>query len=377
MSGAVAAGLQPAPALQAELVVTRGAFTLDVELMVGDGETVALLGPNGAGKSTLLAALSGLIVPASGTVTVAGRTVTRRTTSARIVAVPPERRRIGLLSQEPLLFPHLNALENVAFGRRAQGMPRQEALRDAAEWLSAVDLAEFGARKPAALSGGQQQRVAIARALAARPDVLLLDEPLAALDVQTAAHVRRLLAERLREAGTTTIIVTHDVLDAIALADRCAILQEGHIIDDGPMSRVLAHPKNQFIAALVGVNLLTGVSDGAGGVRRLNGNVVRGQFVAGERVPAGHAVSAVFAPSAIRVRALSEAGSRPNQFIVTVGALEPAAGGIRVRLVEEPDLIVELPPAAAIDLQLQPGVQLSAWIEPAAVSIRVLERNDV
>ncbi|MEO8907883.1 MAG: ABC transporter ATP-binding protein [Microbacteriaceae bacterium] len=380
-----------APALQAELVVNRGSFTLDVALSVGDGEIVALLGPNGAGKSTLLAALSGMIAPSSGTVTVAGRTVTRRPTarrrtpgepaSARPVAVPPERRRIGLLSQDSLLFPHLSAIENVAFGRRVQGMPRQEALRDAAEWLQAVDLAEFAARKPAALSGGQQQRVAIARALAARPDVLLLDEPLAELDVQTAALVRRLLAERLRAAGTTTILVTHNVLDAIVLADRCAILHDGRIIDDGPKSRVLGHPKNQFIAALAGVNLVTGVSDGAGGVRRRDNSIVYGQLSAGGRVAVGDPVSAVFPPSAVRVRAVGEAptgatfggDARPNQFIVTVAALEPSAGGVRVRFVEEPELLVELPPGAAVGIELQPGARLSASIDPDAVNIRSVE----
>ncbi|WP_308465499.1 ABC transporter ATP-binding protein [Rathayibacter soli] len=387
MSIGTALAEQRAPALQTDIVVTRGSFTLDVALTVADGEIVALLGPNGAGKSTLLAALSGLIAPASGTVTVAGRTVTRRTTtdrahadsaaSIRRVAVPPERRRIGLLSQEPLLFPHLSALENVAFGRRVQGMPRHEALRDAAEWLAAVDLAEFGTRKPAALSGGQQQRVAIARALAARPDVLLLDEPLAALDVQTAAHVRRLLAERLRASGTTTILVTHDVLDAIVLADRCAILHDGRIIDDGPKSRVLGHPKNQFIAALAGVNLVTGVSDGADGVRRPDGSVLRGQLIADGPIAAGDPVSAVFAPSAMRVRAAALptsgtglADQQPNQLIVTIAGLEPAAAGVRVRLVEDPDLIVELSPASAVALELSAGVRLNASIDPDAVNIR-------
>jgi len=386
--------LHNTPALRADLIVTRGSFTLDVAFSVGDGEILALLGPNGAGKSTLLGALSGLIAPTSGTVTVAGRTVmsrmatdrtaTDRTAtgaqaSARPIAVAPERRRIGLLSQEPLLFPHLSALENVAFGRRVQGMPHPEALRDAAEWLEAVDLSEFAGRKPAALSGGQQQRVALARALAARPDVLLLDEPLAALDVQTAAHVRRLLAERLRAAGTATILVTHDVLDAIVLADRCAILHEGRIIDDGPKARVLGHPKNQFIAALAGVNLVTGVSDGGSGLRRPDGSVLHGQLVASRRVAADDPVSAVFAPSAIHLRAADSTNpgtgsgdteSRPNQFIITVAALEPAAGGIRVRVAEDADLIVELPSASAIDLELSSGVRLRASIEPDEVSIR-------
>jgi molybdate transport system ATP-binding protein len=372
-------------ALYAELVVTRGDFTLDVAFTLSAGETVALLGPNGAGKSTLLAALSGLIAPTAGTVTVAGRPLTQRVASARFIAVPPEHRRVGLLRQEALLFPHLSAVENVAFGQRVQGMRRSDALRDAAEWLAAVDLEDYAHRKPAALSGGQQQRVAIARALAARPDVLLLDEPLAALDVQTASQVRRLLAERLKAEETTTILVTHDVLDAIVLADRCAILQDGRIIDDGPKSRVLAHPKNQFIAALAGVTLFVGVFDGIDGVRRSDGRMLRGRLASGAHAAVGDAVSAVFPPGAITVRTAQRTTQRSaadnaggaeglntdgTHWSVTVNLLEPAAGGIRIRVVEEPELIVELTPAAAIGLDLHPGARLRVSIDPAAVTIR-------
>jgi len=355
--------------LEAGIVVRRGTFTLDVELSVADGEIIALLGPNGAGKSTLLGAISGLIRPDSGHVRVAGRVVTERTASAR-VSVPPERRRIGLLSQDPLLFPHLTAVENVAFGQRAQGRPRSDARRDAHEWLDAVGLAEFADRKPTALSGGQQQRVAIARALAARPDVLLLDEPLAALDVQTATHIRRLLSERLAQSATTTILVTHDVLDAVVLADRCAILNDGQIIDDGPKSRVLGHPKNQFIAALAGVNLVVGVSDGADGVVQADGRVLHGHVAGRHTVEAGQPVSAVFSPSAIDVRNQRDESADANRWTATIESLEPSAGGIRIRVREDADLIIDVSPAAAVGLVLSAGTAISVSVDPVAVTIR-------
>lgn len=361
-------------ALNASLVVRRGEFTLDVDLDVAAGEVVAILGPNGAGKSTLLGAISGLIRPSSGRVTVAGRVVAQRTASARIF-VPPERRRIGLLSQDPLLFPHLTAIENIAFGQRAQGRPRADATRDAHEWLNAVGLAGLGDRKPAALSGGQRQRVAIARALAARPDVLLLDEPLAALDVQTAVHIRRLLSERLAETGTTAIVVTHDVLDAIVLADRCAIVNAGRIIDDGPQGRVLGHPKTQFIAALAGVNLVEGVSDGAAAVIRADGSTVRGH-VMGAAIPAGTPASAVFSPSAVSVsasRAASGHGAErtvANRWTATIEALEPSAAGVRIRAHEIPDVVIDVSPAAAVDLDLNIGAAIVVSVDPADVAIR-------
>ena len=190
-------------AMDARLLVRRGNFSLDVELRVEHGEVLALLGPNGSGKSTLLGALAGLIPIEEGVVTVSGRVLTKRVRGTRLV-VPPEHRGIGLLGQEPLLFPHLSALDNVAFGPQSQGMPKATARGEARDWLRAVELDGLDDRRPAQLSGGQQQRVALARALAAKPNVLLLDEPLAAVDVQTASLLRQLLRDRLTQTRTTT-----------------------------------------------------------------------------------------------------------------------------------------------------------------------------
>jgi molybdate transport system ATP-binding protein len=164
--------------------------------------------------------------------------------------VAPAERRVGLLGQRALLFPHLSALENVAFGPRSQGVHRSDARGTARRWLERVGLGDLAARRPAALSGGQQQRVAIARAFAAAPDALLLDEPFAALDVQTGAQVRRIVAGFAKDAGIPILLVTHDPQDARELADRTVVLQAGRVVDEGPTHEVLQRRSTAFVAAL-------------------------------------------------------------------------------------------------------------------------------
>ena len=342
--------------LKAQIVVKLGTFELDVDLAVERGEVVALLGPNGSGKSTLLAAIAGLLPPVSGSVTVGDRTLSDFPggKSSRRISVAPQHRGISLLGQDPLLFPHLSALENVAFGQRSQGEGRIAARRRAGEWLGAVGLSGFEDRRPAALSGGQQQRVAIARALAAEPAVLLLDEPMAALDVQTATLIRTLLRERIGAGQTTTVLVTHDVLDAIVLADRVAILQNGRIVDDGPKARVLGEPRNRFIAALAGVNLVSGtvVSDGV--VATAHGRRFSGRM-GDRRMPVGAAASVVFRPSAVRVTTGHRADETVNQWQATIDTLEPASGGIRFRTAQDPTVMVELSPFDVAEQGLESG----------------------
>ncbi|MER6876749.1 ATP-binding cassette domain-containing protein, partial [Amycolatopsis sp. NPDC000673] len=204
--------------LSARLALTRGEFSLDVEFTVPGGSVLALLGPNGSGKSTVLGSLAGLLPVTSADVTLADRRL-----AGDGVDLPPHERRIGLLSQDALLFPHLSAMDNVAFSPRSTGTGRADARAIASRWLSEVDAAEFANRRPSQLSGGQQQRVAIARALASAPDLLLLDEPFAALDVDSAPAIRGLLRRVLRD-GPTTVLVTHDPLDALALADHVAVM---------------------------------------------------------------------------------------------------------------------------------------------------------
>ncbi|WP_052226668.1 sulfate/molybdate ABC transporter ATP-binding protein [Microbacterium mangrovi] len=230
--------------LSADVRVALGAFELDAALTADPGEIVAVLGPNGAGKSTLLAAVAGHRGVA-GTVRIGDRVL-----DGPGHHVAPADRRVGLLGQRALLFPHLTALENVAFGPRSQGRHRSAARDTARAWLERVGLGDLAGRRPAALSGGQQQRVAIARAFAAAPDALLLDEPFAALDVQTGAQVRRIVAGVAKDAGIPILLVTHDPQDARELADRTVVLQSGRVVDEGPTHDVLRRRSTEFVAAL-------------------------------------------------------------------------------------------------------------------------------
>lgn len=353
-------------ALQAQVRVRRGDFVLDAALQVRRGEILAILGPNGSGKSTLLGALAGLIPLESGTVAVAGRTISD---TDRGTAVPPEHRGVGLLGQEPLLFPHLSAIENVAFGRQSQGMRRPDARAEADGWLAAVGLDGFENRKSSQLSGGQQQRVAIARALAAQPQVLLLDEPLAAVDVPTASLLRQLLRERLAATGTAAVFVTHDVLDAMVVADRVAIMQEGRIVEAGPTQRVLGVPRTRFVAALVGVNLVTGMLDRDRSLQMADGRRFSGRIL-GDDPPPGASVSAVFRPAALRVTVGSGLGSEPNSWDARVAALEPSTGGIRIRLAGDPAIVAEVSPVDVAEHALIVGSMVRVSVAEADVVLR-------
>ncbi|MFF2389665.1 sulfate/molybdate ABC transporter ATP-binding protein [Agromyces sp. NPDC058104] len=377
-------------ALVAEVVSERGAFRLEAALRVDRGEVLAVLGPNGSGKSTLLATIAGLIAPTRGTVRLGERELAHAGADGRRPsALAMDRRRIGLLGQEPLLFRHLSVLENVAFGPRSQGRRAADARAEAQRWLERVGGAEFAARRPAQLSGGQQQRVAIARTLAARPELLLLDEPFAALDVPTAAAMRRLLGELCAETATPTVLVTHDPLDAIVLAARAAVLHDGAIAQVGPVAEVLGHPATPFVAALAGVNLALGVARPDGGVDVEGADGARLALVpaaarAADRAdvdaqlpPVGRPASAVFSPGAVHVAptdvgdAGASAAAVPNRWVGTVALLQPAPGGVRLTTVEHPELAVDLPGAAAVALDLRPGARFAFRVAPEEVTVRV------
>ena len=358
-------------ALDSRLVVRRGDFVLDVALTVDDGDVVALLGPNGSGKSTLLSAIAGLVPVESGTVSVNGRLLTSAGDGHR-VSVPAHLRGVGLLGQDPLLFPHLSAQDNVAFGPLAKRTRGPSARTMASDWLTAVGVRGLEGRKPAALSGGQQQRVAIARALAANPDVLLLDEPMASLDIQTAAAIRGMLRGHLARVGLTTILVSHDVVDAVMLADRVVILEDGLIVDDGPTARVLERPVNRFAAALVGMNFVRGVAEG-GAVVVADGRRFRGSGGGeGSRgLVDGAEVCAVFPPIAVRLGAEAPAPalrSAVNSWWGTVAALEPAASGIRLRLAGD-SVIAELPTSEVLAAGIAPGSVVSLAVTDTAVRV--------
>src|SRR3954447_8470027 len=245
--------------LDAHLVVDRPGFRLDAALTIAAGEVVALLGPNGAGKTTALRALAGLLPLTAGHIRLADRVLDEPPDHA---PVPPERRSIGVVFQDYLLFPHLSALDNVAFGPRRHGVARPAARAQAADWLGRVGLAEQAKRKPRQLSGGQAQRVALARALAVQPDLLLLDEPLAALDARTRLEIRSRLRRHLQEFGGATVLVTHDPLDAMVLADRLVVIEGGAIVQEGSPAEVARRPRTDYVARLVGLNLYRGTAAG-------------------------------------------------------------------------------------------------------------------
>lgn len=209
--------------------MVRGGFRLEVVLALQPGEIVAVVGPNGAGKSSLLRALAGLDPVDVGHVVLGDRVLDDAATGTW---VPAARRRVGLVFQDYRLFGHRSVLDNVAFGPRATGVPAGEARRRALAWIERLGIEDLAARRPRELSGGQAQRVALARALVTEPDLLLLDEPLSALDVDVRAQVRTDLARHLRDAGTTTLVVTHDPADADALAARVVRLVAGRVVDE-------------------------------------------------------------------------------------------------------------------------------------------------
>ncbi|MDV6014376.1 ATP-binding cassette domain-containing protein [Haloechinothrix sp. LS1_15] len=369
--------------LTAEVRVRRDGFTLSAQVEAEQGEVIAVFGPNGAGKSTLLDCVAGLRRPQYGTVRLGGRTLTDCHAG---VHVPPHARGVGLLGQQPLLFPHLSVLGNVEFGPRACGAGKRAARRVADEWLERLDLATLADRKPARLSGGQAQRVALARALARSPELLLLDEPLAALDAETAPAMRSLLREVLRHDGSRTcaLLVTHDPLDALALADRIIVLERGAVVERGRTGEALAAPRTGFTARIAGLNLVTGHAVD-GGLRTLPGTMLAGMH-APDAVRAQPAV-AVFAPSAVVVyrgacradgRVPEVVGSQRNLANALVGAVEPHGSVVRVRLAAHPDhpehawvagIAADLTPTAVAELGLEPGRAVGVAVKATAVEV--------
>lgn len=336
------------------------ARSVDLDFDVPSGSVVAILGPNGAGKSTLLNVIAGLVRPDEGRIELGGRIITDTATG---VAVPPHRRSVALLAQQALLFPHLTAAGNVAFAPRSAGMRRRAAHTEALRWLDAVDALEFADRKPHQLSGGQAQRVAIARALAADPQLLMLDEPMAALDVAAAPAIRALLRRILREDRRTALMVTHDPLDALALADRVAVVESGRIVEYGAVRDVLTRPRSAFAARIAGMNLIAGTVTRDGLQTELG--VVRG--VVDEECGEGDSAAAVFTPAAVAVYAQEPHGSPRNAFEVIVTEIEARGATVLVRT--GGGLAAEVTSAAVADLALEPGS--AVWFVFKAAEVHV------
>lgn len=340
--------------LVAEIAVDLGAFALDVHLHAEAGETLVVVGPNGAGKTTLLRALAGL-VPAVGAVVLDG---------VDLIGVPAEERPVGYVFQDHVLFPHLSARENIAFGLRCRGAGRRAARATADKWLAHVGLADHAAARPGALSGGQAQRVALARALAISPRLLLLDEPLSALDATTRVTTRRDLARHLADHDGVRIVVTHDPVDALALADRLVVLEDGRVVQEGTAAEIRVRPRSRYVADLIGVNLFQGRA--TGGVVTLPGDAV---LVAADAIDGD--VFAVVAPSAVALHRARPEGTPRNVWRGTVAAVDLEGDRVRVTLAGPVPLSADVTPSAVRELGLELGVEV--WASVKATEVGVFE----
>ena len=346
--------MTPPALLDAHLVADRGAFHLDVRLRIAAGEVVALLGPNGAGKTTALRALAGLHSLSAGHLTLGGVDLDR---PDRRAWTPPERRPVGVVFQDYLLFPHLSALDNVAFGPRRHGADRRTARARAQRWLDRVGLGAQARHRPRQLSGGQAQRVALARALAVEPTLLLLDEPLAALDARTRLDTRAELQRHLGDHPGAALLVTHDPLDALVLADRLVIVEQGRVVQEGDAATVTARPRTDYVARLVGLNLHRG---------RADGHTVRvGELTltAADRVDGDAFVA--FPPAAVALHKTRPDGSPRNVWPATVTGVQRHGDNLRVQLDGPIAVAADVTPAAAAHLRLIPGQPVWAAVKAA------------
>lgn len=360
--------------LSARLRVTRGSFALELDLDVAPGEVVALLGPNGAGKSSALGALAGLL-PADGSrVVVDGRLLDGPgADDGPVDRVPARDRRVGTVFQDHRLFPHLSALENVAFGPRSRGVPARAARELALAELRRVGLGDLAGRRPSELSGGQSQRVAVARALAADPRLLLLDEPLAALDAEQRPALRAALADVLQEVRVATLLVTHDPVDAVALADRVVVLERGVVVQRGTPTEVLTDPHTSYVASLTGATVWTPTETAAtaSGARAL---LPGGLVVSSERPLADGPARVSVLVDAVTLTELGgpAGGAAPVPIPARVVSVEQRLSRLAVTVVTDQgslSAVAELPLATAGGARLHRGARVGLLLDPARVTI--------
>jgi molybdate transport system ATP-binding protein len=351
--------------LAVDATVRRGDFTLTVAFEVPPGQVLGVLGPNGAGKTTLLRALAGLTPVAGGRVMLGGQVLDD---AAGGTFVEAAQRPAGYVFQDYRLFPHLTVAENVAFSPRARGLGKAAARAAARHWLGRLGIADLAGRKPAELSGGQAQRVALARSLAADPALLLLDEPLAALDARTRLDIQTELRQHLASFPGPCLLVTHDPLEALVLADRLLVLEGGRIVQDGAPAHVARRPATEYVAKLVGLNLYAGHADGPA-VTLGDG----GTFVVPDHGEHGDVLVAV-RPSAIVVSGEPpRATSARNIWPAQVAGLTMLADRVRLDLRGEPPALADVTPAAATELSLGRGSRV--WLSVKATDLEVYTRD--
>ncbi len=345
--------------LHAHVALRLGTLDLRVAIDAAGGEVVAVLGPNGAGKTTLLRALAGLQPVDAGRVVLDGRTLEDDGAGIR---VSPQQRRVGVVFQQQLLFGHLTALDNVAFGLRARGVARHDARARAHDWLGRVGLADHAASKPSALSGGQAQRIALARALATDPALLLLDEPLAALDVDTRRTVRRELRRHLDAFAGPVLLVTHEPLEAISLADRLVILEQGRVVQDDAPSVIARRPRSSWAARLVGLNHYRGKVDG----HTLTLDSGASLTVADAAETPGDVLVAIH-PRAVALYPNRPDGTPRNTWRATIDAIDINDDQARVHLDGPIPIVAQITAGALADLALAEGAEL--WVAIKATEI--------
>ncbi len=347
----------------------RGTFVVEAAFRAEPGHTLALLGPNGAGKSTLVDVLAGLLPPDAGSVTLEG--ITLDDVAGRVHA-EPEARPVGVVFQGLLLFPHLSAVENVAFPLRARGIARPEARRRATGLLTDLGLADRASARPRDLSGGEAQRVALARALVAEPRLLLLDEPLSALDVRARTQTRALLRSTLAEFPGVRLLVTHDPVEAMTLADRMVLLEDGRVTQAGTAQEIRAAPRTRYAADLVGVNFFEGrlerLDAGAGRIAAPAGDVI---VAWPENVEArGESAIGILRPADVVLHVARPEGSARNILRGPVSQIAIEGERARVHVESSPPIVAEVTLGSVERLGLREGTDV--WASFKAFEVRVL-----
>lgn len=357
----------PLPVLRATLQHQLGEFTLDCELSGSDAATLVLVGESGSGKSTALKLLAGLQRPGEGRIAM-GELVWCDTAAAIWVAAPD--RSVGYVPQDYALFPHLSAADNIGFGLRAVGLARGEVKSKTRAMLERFNLLEFADRRPAQLSGGQQQRVALARALALEPSLLLLDEPLSALDVETRHSVRTELRRLLSGLSCVTVLVTHAPMEALLFGDSIAVMERGRIVQNGDRLSLLKEPRSRYVATLLGLNLLPGQVLSRGPGQAITLSTARGEITAmGESSAEQQFV--VVSPDQVTLSLEAPVGSARNVIKGRITEILPEPPyGERVRVVigPSPVFVAEVTAAAAVQLGLMVGRTVHAAFKATSVA---------